>query len=103
MRQSINLMYPSDEKDDYGRPILTEQNVKARVQFTSRTIEGTDGNTYQSNLEVDLMPDIPVKYGTKAKYVDPDTQIVTEGTVVAIDEARNLAGTKVFFRTVFIG
>lgn len=102
MRQSITLLIPSDEKDDYGRPITQDQIVKARVQFTSRTIESSDGNTYQSNLEVDLMPDVPVKYGTKAKYEDPVTEIVTEGTVIAIDESRNLAGTKVFFRTVFI-
>lgn len=103
MRQSITLLIPSGQKDDYGRPITVEQIVKARVQFTSRTIESSNGNKFQSNLEVDLFPDVPIKYGTRMKYEDPLTKVVTEGAVISIDESRNLAGTKVYFRTVFIG
>ncbi|POD46286.1 hypothetical protein BKM15_25940 [Pseudomonas syringae pv. syringae] len=102
MNQSITLFIPGTEVDDYGRPSTSQLIVKARVQYSSKVIESASGTRTQSSLEVDLMPDIPVNYGTKAKYEDPFGKVV-EGAMIAINESTNLAGNKVFFRTVNIG
>ena len=101
MNQSITLHIASGETDKYGKDIVTPRIVKARVERTSRLIEGPSGNTIQASLEVDLPADIPVSYGQKAKY--EDGMGITEGTAQAIDEAKNLAGTKTYYRTVYYG
>lgn len=103
MKQKITVLLPSKtEFDDYGNPLLTPQVIKARVQFTSKVIKKVDGNELQSRLEVDVMPDIPVEYGTKAEYTDPFGTI-TKGTIIDVSESTNIAGNKIYFRTVFIG
>ncbi|WP_445506795.1 hypothetical protein [Niallia sp. 03190] len=103
MNQSIILMIPGTETDDYSRPVLTETLIdEARVQYSSKVIERPDGTKVQATLEVDLMPDVQVKYGTEAKYENGFGEEI-QGSVISIDESTNLAGTKVFFRTVLIG
>ncbi|MFC0188486.1 hypothetical protein ACFFJY_09325 [Fictibacillus aquaticus] len=108
MRQKVTLMVPMTTpdgkviKDDYGRPKLSAREVKARVQKTVRVIKGADGTEKEASLEVDLMPDINVVEGTEIQYKDV-FDVLTKGAVIAVNESTNLAGTKVFFRTVYIG
>lgn len=102
MNQLITLSIPSEEKDDYGRPITFEETVKARVQQTSKIIESSDGTRYQSVLEVDIMPNVPIINGAKATYEDPFGNSI-DGSVLSIEDSLNLSGKKVFFRTIYIG
>lgn len=102
MHQLITLQVPNGEYDKYDRPILTDKHMSARVELTTKIVKQTDGTTKQATLEVDIMPDVPIKYGTKAKYTD-DFGNVIEGSALSIDDSKSLSGKKTFFRTVFFG
>ena len=102
MNQTITFLMPEEGKDDYGRPITYQETVKARVQQSSKIIESTDGTRYQSVLEVDIMPNVPIVHGAKAIYEDPFENSI-EGSVLSIEDSLNLSGKKVFFRTIYIG
>lgn len=101
MNQEVTLMSPTDKKDNYGRPILVPSVSRARVQFSSRVVQGADGQHYETSLEVDLPPEILVKYGTEIHYQDAFG--LTKGKVISMNESTNLSGRKVYFRTVYIG
>jgi hypothetical protein len=103
MKQFVTVYVPRlGEKDEYGKPLKDPLTTKARVQYSTRTVKGTNGQTYETTLEVDLPSDVPVGYGTEIQYTDYVGK-VTKGLVIAVNESTNLAGTKVFFRTVFVG
>ncbi|WP_251525394.1 hypothetical protein [Metabacillus litoralis] len=97
MKQKVAIMTPTGEKDKYGRPILQPIDSKARVQFSTRLIQGTDGQQHETSLEVDLPSGVSVQYGTEIEYKG------TKGKVIAMNESTNLSGNKVFFRTVYVG
>lgn len=108
MNESITIKNPVlDEqgnpiKDSYGRPKLETDTSNARVQYSTKVVRGTDGQTYETSLEVDLPPDAKVGYQTETSYTDKFNNKV-EGRVLAVNESTNLAGTRVYFRTVNIG
>jgi hypothetical protein len=103
MKQDVIVNVPRlGEKNEYGKPLTDPLRTKARVQYSTRTVKGTNGQTFESTLEVDLPADVPVWYGTEIEYTDYAGK-VTKGLVVAMSESTNLSGTKVFFRTVFVG
>jgi hypothetical protein len=103
MKQSVIVYVPRlGEKDEYGKPLKDPVAINARVQYSTRTVKGTNGQTLETTLEIDLPADVPVGYGTEIEYTDYAGR-VTKGLVIAMNESTNLAGTKVFFRTVFVG
>lgn len=102
MKQLVTLLIPTGQKDEYSRPITTKKESKSRVRYSTRVIKGTDGREYQSSLEVDLPPDVSVSYGVELEYKDPFEK-VTKGQVIAMKESTNLAGDKVYYRTVYVG
>jgi len=103
MKHDVTIFVPIfGEKDEYGRPAKEQVSSKARVQYSTRTVKGTNGQSYETSLEVDLPPDAPVGYGIEIEYKDWAGK-VTKGQVVAMNESTNLAGNKVFFRTVYVG
>lgn len=97
MKQKVTIMTPTGTKDKYGRPILESSTTKARVQFSTRLVRGTDGQQYETSLEVDLPSGVSVQYGTEIEYKG------TKGKVIAMNESTNLSGNKVYFRTVYVG
>jgi hypothetical protein len=101
MKDIVTVYAPTGEKDQYGRPVLSPVQTKARVQFSTRLIRGTDGQEYETSLEVDLPSNVAVKHGTEIEYSDAFNG--TKGKVIAMNESTNLAGNKVYFRTVYIG
>jgi hypothetical protein len=103
MKHSVVVRVPRlGEKNEYGKPLKDPVSTNARVLYSTRTVKGTNGQTFETSLEVDLPPDIPVGYGTEIEYTDYAGK-VTKGMVIAMTESTNLAGTKVYFRTVFVG
>ncbi|MFC7063801.1 hypothetical protein [Halobacillus seohaensis] len=108
MNQSIEVKNPLlDDKgtpviDRYGKPQLAAENTRARVQYSTKVVRGTDGQQYESSLEVDLSPSIKVSYGSEISYTDP-LGTVTKGKVMSMNESMNFAGNKVYFRTVNVG
>lgn len=88
-------------KDKYGRPQTEPIESKARVQFKSQLIRDANGRELRVNLEIDLPRDFNPDSGTELDYVTIDGKEGT-GTIVAKDEATNLSGSKVYYRTVFV-
>ena len=108
MRQQVTVKTPALDgqgnpvTDDYGKPQLDSQTTKARVQHSTKLVTDQQGQEFQTMLEVDLPPDVPITYGTEITYTDLMGQTST-GKVRTMEESTNLAGSKVFFRTVNIG
>lgn len=103
MKQTVTVYVPKlGEKDEFGKPLKDPITIRARVQHSTRTVKGMNGQTYETSLEVDLPADVPVDYGMEIEYKDYSGKL-TKGPVISMYESTNLAGTKVFFRTVFVG
>lgn len=81
----------------YGKPKTKPITSKARVQFKSQLIRDAEGREKKVSLEIDLPNNIYVQDGTVIEYGKEDS-----GTVVAKEEAINLAGSKVYYRTVYV-
>lgn len=107
MRNEVTVHVPIfDEEgqliiDKYGKPKTKPINSKARVQFKSQLIRDANGQEKKVTLEVDLPNNIDVQDGTEIEYVNIGGK-KTKGTVVAKEEAVNLAGSKVYYRTVYV-
>lgn len=107
MNQSIYAEIPVyDDKgkpvtDDYGRPHTETIDSIARVQFKSQLISNTDGQHRQVNLEIDVPPEVDLPNGTEVTYTTIQGKKST-GTVENSEEITNLAGTKVYYRTVYV-
>lgn len=106
MNQSIFAEIPvTDDNgnpitDDYGRPQTETIESIARVQFKSQLISNTEGRHRRVNLEIDVPPEVDIPNGTKITYTTIQGKEST-GTVENSEEITNLAGTKVYYRTVF--
>lgn len=107
MRQWVTAFFPVlDEngqqvKDKYGRPLTEAKTSKARVQFRSQVVYDAQGRERRVNLEIDMPPTFNPPVGTKVEYMMVDGR-KAEGTIQAKDEAMNLSGSKVYYRTVYV-
>ncbi|GIN93326.1 hypothetical protein J22TS1_43770 [Siminovitchia terrae] len=107
MRQQVTAHIPIlDEngepiKDRYGRPMTETKTSKARVQFKSSIIRDAKGEEKRITLEIDMPPDFNPPNGSKIEYVTMDGE-KAEGTIIVKDEAVNLAGSKVYYRTAYV-
>lgn len=107
MRQQVTAHIPIfDEngeptKDKYGRDTTEPKTSKARVQFKSSIIRDAKGEEKRVTLEIDMPPDFNPPNGSKIEYVTMDGE-KAEGTIIVKDEAVNLAGSKVYYRTAYV-
>lgn len=93
--------FPQPLLDDYGRPKIREpRQSKARVQPEVKMITTTDGETFKSQLTIDVPPETFVQRGQDVRWTDRFGQEV-KGRIGEIEEILNFSGTKVYFRTVY--
>ena len=91
-------------KDQYGRPKTKPTESNARVLVSTRVVKGTDGQQYETSLEVDVPPELKISFGDELEYTSfHGLGITTKGLVRSINESTNLAGNKVYFMTVYVG
>lgn len=81
MTDFVTIMTPTGEVDRYGRPVTSETVSVARVEFTGKAIETTDGTRRVISAEIDLPPETPVDYGYSIKYKNPLGQEVTSNVL----------------------
>lgn len=107
MRQKVTANVPVLDNngkpitDKYGRPQTKAIESKARVQFKSQLIRDANGQERRTSLEIDLPKEFNPGQGDGIDYVTADGD-KGNGTIVAKEEATNLAGSKVYYRTVFV-
>lgn len=88
--------------DNYGKPVTQPVAVmQARIRRSTKFIQGKNGQTHQCILEIDLPPEMNVKEGDGTEYHPPDATFV-KGKVISVNEALNLAGNRVYYRTIYI-
>lgn len=89
-------------KDEFGRPLSERQvDSKARVQFKSQLVQDAQGQEHRVALEIDIPPKFNPDVGTEVEYQMIDGR-KAKGVIRAKDEAVNLTGSKVYYRTVFV-
>lgn len=102
MKQLVTVYVPNGEKDRYGRLIGIPEKSKARVkQSVTVTKNAVDGTEVSTKFTIDLPAEIPLTYGVEIEYTD-EQNITTKGEVVTIEAHTNVAGNRVFYRTVAI-
>lgn len=87
--------------DKYGRPETSLYESIARVQRKSQLVRDAKGTERRVNLEIDLPPEVNPRIGNRITFQEAGGSILS-GEIVAKDEAVNLAGTRVYYRTVFV-
>lgn len=107
MRQWVTAHIPVlDEngqpvKDKYGKPLTEAKTSKARVQFKTSLIRDAKGQEKRVALEIDMPPNFNPPDGSKIEYTTMGGE-KAEGTIITKDEAVNLAGSKVYYRTAYV-
>lgn len=87
--------------DKYQRPQITRHESVARVQRKSQIVRDAQGTERRVSLEIDLPPEVDPKAGTEISFELADGREDT-GTIITKDEAVNLAGNRVYYRTVYV-
>lgn len=87
--------------DKYGRPLTEKVESKARVRRKSNLIITTSGTETNTNIEIDVPSQMIVKEGEEIHFIDMDGNDGS-GRVVSYEEATNVTGSRVLFRTVFV-
>lgn len=87
--------------DKYGRPLTEKVESKARVRRKSNLIITSNGTETNTNIEVDVPSQMLIKEGEEINYIDMDGNEGT-GRVISYEEATNVTGSRVLFRTVFV-
>ena len=94
----IEIEDRSQKPNDHGQYPTIKTDSIGRVRRTERVITTVDGRIRQSQVEVDLPPEVRITEGAKIRFVDPFGKLI-ESTVTAVEESTNLAGNRVDFRT----
>ncbi len=87
--------------DKYGRPLTSTLESKARVRRKSNLIITSSGTETNTNIEIDVPSQMIVKEGEEIHFIDMDGNDGS-GRVVSYEEATNVTGSRVLFRTVFV-
>ncbi|UAK17558.1 hypothetical protein [Sporolactobacillus terrae] len=88
--------------DDYGNPLTVDVPIKqARIRRSTKFIQSRDGQLHKCLLSIDLPPDVVIAEGDGTEF-HPIGAALQKGKVIALDEALNPAGKKVYFRTVYV-
>ena len=107
MKQKVTAHMPVlDEngepiRDKYDRPVTETKTSKARVQIKNNVVLDTIGSEKLANVEIDLPPAFNPEAGSQIEYVTIAGN-KGSGTIISKDEATNIAGSKVYYRTVFV-
>jgi hypothetical protein len=108
MKQSITFSLPKLNengeplRDKYGRPIASEpQEVPARVVREVSIVRDAQGQERRVNLEIDVPPEVEPDPGTEITFTTIGGKTET-GTVVTMRDSTNLAGDRVYFRTLYV-
>ncbi|WP_394548812.1 hypothetical protein [Priestia aryabhattai] len=97
------LVFEPGEKNKYGQPTsYTEKPSKARVSYTTKTVETSDGTRFEPMLEVDLPPSTKIGYGFLIQWTDRFGSVVKDA-VTSMNEQLSYSGKQVYYRTVYIG
>lgn len=102
MKENIIIFEPIGDADKYGRRNYSQSNSKARVAYTTKTIENKEGTKFVPILEVDLPSTTKVGYGYLVEWKDRFGNVLKD-SIVGIQEVLNFNGNKVYYRTVYIG
>lgn len=87
--------------DKYGRPLTKRVESRARVRRKSNLIITANGTETNTNIEIDVPSQMIVKEGEEIHFIDMDGNDGS-GRVVSYEEATNVTGSRVLFRTVFV-
>jgi len=107
MRQTCSIYQPlfnvdgTPLLDKYGKPKTIKVESVARVRRKGNLIITKAGTETNTNIEIDVPQSTKVKDGDKVDFVDMDGVRGT-GTVISYEEATNLSGSRVLFRTVYV-
>ncbi|OKL36995.1 hypothetical protein [Domibacillus mangrovi] len=95
--------YDQSLVDDYGRPKFKDPRTsKARVQPELKVITTPDGENFESVLTIDIPPETFIQRGHDINWTDRFGQDI-KGRISEVEETLNFSGTKVYFRTVYVG
>ncbi|MGG4288370.1 hypothetical protein ABEW81_11290 [Priestia megaterium] len=102
MNDNITVFEPG-EKNKYGQPTgYTEKPSKARVSYTTKTVEENDGTRFEPTLEVNLPPSTKIGYGFLIQWTDRFGSVVKDA-VTGLEEQLSYNGKQVYYRTVYVG
>lgn len=108
MKQRVVAFIPNvDSKgrfayDEFGKPLKQRSDQsKARIQYKSQLVQDAQGQEHRVALEIDLPPEFNPDVGTEVEYQMIDGR-TAKGVIRAKDEAVNLTGSKVYYRTVYV-
>ncbi len=107
MRQQVTARVPildsegNPSEDDYGRPETVEISSNARVQMKTQLILDAQGQQRDASIEIDLPAHFNPASGDKISYKTIAGYEGT-GTIIAKEEVTNIAGSKLYYRTVYV-
>lgn len=107
MRQSVVVHRPKLDAlgkpayDKYGKPIVSKESSIARVRRKGNLVVNSSGEETRTNIEIDVPRKQMIESGNFIEFVDMDG-VKGTGDVVSYEEATNLTGSRVLFRTVFV-
>jgi hypothetical protein len=87
-------------KDRHGKFPLIESDTVARVAFTGRILRGVDGSFKQARLEVDVPPEVPLNNVQEIRALD-SFGVWHTAQLITYEESTNLAGNRVYYRTIY--
>jgi hypothetical protein len=104
MRQSLEYKELVEGRDEYGRPQVSEEPKKSKCRTTFKTeyVRTADGVTKEVNVEIDVPPGVKIPDGTKITFTDAQKDSHT-GQIEGQDEAKNFSGSRVIFKTLYVG
>lgn len=102
MREDIIVFQPTGEEDKHGEPDYNEIHSKARVSYTSKSVQRSDGTTFQPLLKVSLPPTTRIGYGYLIQWTDRFGEVVKD-RVSDMKETTTYSGNQVYYRTVYVG
>jgi len=108
MKQQITYSVPKlDEngqplRDKYGKPIASApQTSVARVVRDVSIVRDAQVQERRVSLEIDVPPDVEPVIGAEITFTTISGK-TEKGTVVTMRESANLAGDRVYFRTLYV-
>lgn len=102
MRQAVVISNAiPGQFDRFGKPKITKSTHRARVRSKSNLIITKEGTERNTNIEIDVDPDVQFNVGDSVEYERIDGKWAT-GTIVDDEETVNLTASRVLFRTFFV-
>lgn len=84
--------------DRHGKYPTIPVTTVARVSFSKAFVKNANGTVIQAKIEVDLPPTVNLSQGLKIEAQDA-FGVWHKAEIITIDDATNLAGNRVLYRT----